>query len=77
MLPQIQTHSKNKFKTICAKTNMGFCFIGSFDATYDYKLLEKLIYNHSIFGLSILFFFKLCNFNSRRCHFDFLRGLLL
>ena len=56
---------------------MGFCFMGCFDATYNYKLLEKLISNHSMFELSILFFFELCNFDSHGCHFDFLRGLFL
>jgi hypothetical protein len=32
--------------------------MGCFDALYDYKSLGKLISNHSMIGLSILFFFS-------------------
>ena len=44
--------------------------MGCFDVSYDYKSLGKLISNHSMIGLSVLFFSRLYNFDLCVCHFD-------
>jgi hypothetical protein len=49
--------------------------MGCFDALYNNKSLQKLISNHSMFGLSILVCSGLCNFNLYGCYFDYLCDL--
>jgi hypothetical protein len=51
--------------------------MGFFYALYDYKSLEKLISNHSMIELSILFSIRIYNYNSYGYHFDvFFRWLI-
>jgi hypothetical protein len=64
------------WKPFFSKINIwGFCFMGCFDALYNNKSLQKIISNHSMFGLFILVCYGLCNFNLYGCHFDYLCDL--